>query len=61
MVNCEFFTPRMLSPAPLPQFIRDNISQDVDVIMTDDFGAYGPAMTKATVDSDRHKTVNSSP
>jgi hypothetical protein len=40
----------------LPKYIRENISQDVDVIMTDEFGGYPLAIAKAGVLAE-HQTV----
>ena len=42
----------------LAKFIRENISEDVDVIMTDDFASHPVAMRKAGVT--RHKVINHS-
>lgn len=42
----------------LAKFIRENISEDVDVIMTDDFASHHVAMRKAGVT--RHKVINHS-
>jgi transposase-like protein len=33
----------------LAKYIKENVSEDVDVIMTDDFAAYPPALAKAGV------------
>ena len=40
----------------LAKYIKANISQDVDVIMTDEFGAYPSAIAKAGVFAE-HKTI----
>jgi transposase-like protein len=40
----------------LAKYIKANISQDVDVIMTDEFGAYPSAIAKAGVFTE-HKTI----
>lgn len=53
--NLYFFRAEDVSSGTLAAFIQDNISQDVDVICTDDFKAY----EKAT-DGLNHKTVNHS-
>jgi len=44
----------------LAQYIRENVSEDVDVIMTDDFTSYPFAMKRAGVESRKHKTINHS-
>lgn len=44
----------------LAQYIRENISEDVDVIMTDDFVSYPFAMKRAGVTPTKHKTINHS-
>jgi hypothetical protein len=42
----------------IAHFIRDNISEDVDVIMTDDFASYPFAMERAGIPRTRHETIN---
>jgi len=44
----------------LAQFIKENISEDVDVIMTDDWKAYPKAMKKLGIDAEKHKSINHS-
>jgi transposase-like protein len=44
----------------IAQYIRENISRDVDVIMTDDFASYPFAMERAEVPRTRHKTIKHS-
>jgi len=44
----------------LADHIQKHISKDVDVIMTDEWGAYVPAIKKTGIIPDRHKTVNHS-
>jgi transposase-like protein len=41
----------------LAQFIRENVSEDVDVIMTDEFSSYPFAMDRAGISRDKHKTI----
>jgi transposase-like protein len=55
----RFFHAEDAKSATLAQFIRDNVSTDVDVIMTDDFAAYPNAMRK-TGNIAKHKTINHS-
>ncbi len=44
----------------IAQFIRENVSKDVDVIFTDDFASYPFAMERAGVPRTRHKTIKHS-
>ena len=44
----------------IAQFIRENVSKDVDVIFTDDFASYPFAMERAEVPRTRHKTIKHS-
>jgi transposase-like protein len=44
----------------LAQYIRENVSEDVDVIMTDDFVSYPFAMKRAGIAPMKHKTINHS-
>src|SRR5271170_5655043 len=44
----------------LAQFIRENVSEDVDVMMTDDFASYPFAMERANIPRTRHKTIKHS-
>jgi transposase-like protein len=44
----------------IAQFIRENVSEDVDVIMTDDFASYPFAMERAGIPRTRHKTIKHS-
>ena len=41
----------------LGQFIRENVSPDVDTVVTDEFGIYPLAMIKAGVHGSKHKTI----
>jgi transposase-like protein len=40
----------------LAQYIKDNVSEDVDVIVTDEFNAYPTAMKKLAL-TEKHKTI----
>jgi len=44
----------------LAKYIKENISEDVDVIMTDDWAGYPKAMVEAGIHKKQHKTVNHS-
>src|ERR1039458_8927431 len=56
----RFFHAEDTKSGTLAKYIKENVSGDVDVIMTDDWGAYPCAMRKAGVSPARHKTVNHS-
>lgn len=53
----RFFHSADAKSGTLAQFIKDNVSEDVDVIVTDEFVAYPFAMKKAGV-AEKHKTVH---
>jgi transposase-like protein len=44
----------------LAKFINDNIAEEFDVLMTDDFAAYPSAMKKAGINPAMHQTINHS-
>lgn len=52
----RFFHAEDAKSGTLAQFIKANVSEDVDVIMTDEFNAYPTAMKSAGL-TDRHKTI----
>jgi len=52
----RFFHAEDAKSGTLAQYIRENISEDVDVIVTDEFNAYPGAM-KATGHTAKHKTI----
>jgi transposase-like protein len=56
----RFFKAEDVKSGTLAQYIKENVSEDVDVIMTDEFSSYPGAMRKAGVDRVKHKTVNHS-
>ena len=56
----RFFKAEDCKSGTLAKFIRDNVSGDVDVIMTDDWSAYPGAMIKAGVSKAKHKAINHS-
>lgn len=56
--DLRFFHAEDAKSGTLAQYIRDNISEDVDVIMTDDFSSHPVAMKKAGIKN--HKTINHS-
>jgi transposase-like protein len=52
----RFFHAQDVKSGTLAKYIKENISQDVDVIMTDEFGGYPSAIAKAGVIAE-HKTI----
>jgi transposase-like protein len=52
----RFFHAQDVKSGTLAKYIKENISQDVDVIMTDEFGGYPSAIAKAGVLAE-HKTI----
>ena len=52
----RFFHAEDVKQGTLAKYIKENISHDVDVIMTDEFGAYPGAIAKAGVFTE-HKTI----
>jgi transposase-like protein len=56
----RFFHSEDAKSGTLAHYIRDNISTDVDVIVTDDFAAYPAALRKAPMPADKHHVVNHS-
>jgi transposase-like protein len=55
----RFFHAEDVKSGTLAKYIRENISTDVDVIMTDEFGGYPSAIAKSGVLCE-HETVNHS-
>jgi transposase-like protein len=58
--DLRFFHAEDAKSGTLAQYIKENISQDVEVLVTDDFGAYPNAMKRAGHDAAKHKTINHS-
>lgn len=54
--DVRFFHADDIKTGTLAQYIKDNVSEDVDVIMTDEFNAYPGAMKKTGLTA-RHKTI----
>lgn len=54
--EARFFHAEDAKSGTLAKYIRENLSTDVDVIMTDEFNAYPSAMKENDM-SDRHKTI----
>ncbi len=55
--DLRFFHARDASSGTLAQYVKENISQDVEVLITDDWPGYQNAMPTAGIDGE-HKTVN---
>jgi transposase-like protein len=58
--DLRFFHAEDVKSGTLAKYIKENVSTDVDVLMTDDFGAYPNAMKRAGHDAAKHKTINHS-
>ena len=58
--DLRFFKAEDVKSGTLAKYIKENVSEDVDVIMTDEWSAYPGAMRKAGVSRDKHKSVNHS-
>jgi transposase-like protein len=56
----RLFHAKDVKAGTIAQFIRENISEDVDVIMTDDFASYPFAIDRAGIPRTRHETINHS-
>jgi transposase-like protein len=52
--DVRFFHAGDVRVGTLAAFIKDNVAEDVDVIMTDEYGAYPPAMGQFKT---KHKTI----
>jgi len=58
--NLRFFHAEDAKSGTLAKYIQENISQDVDVIVTDEYSAYPYALKKANIPTTKHATVNHS-
>jgi transposase-like protein len=58
--DLRFFHASDVKAGTLAQYIRENVSEDVDVIITDDFTSYPFAMKRAGVSPTKHKSINHS-
>jgi transposase-like protein len=56
----RFFHAEDAKSGTLAKYIKENVSVDAEVIVTDDHGAYPWAMDKADVGRERHRTINHS-
>lgn len=58
--DLRFFHAKDVKSGTLARYIRENISTDVDVILTDDFSAYPAALREANVSRKKHFAINHS-
>jgi transposase-like protein len=58
--DLRFFHTEDAKSGTLAKYIRENISTDVDVIVTDDFAAYPSALRKAPMSEGKHQVVSHS-
>jgi transposase-like protein len=58
--DLRFFHAEDCKSGTLAKYIKENVSADVDVLVTDDFGAYPNAFKRAGQDAAKHKTINHS-
>jgi transposase-like protein len=56
----RMFHAKDVKAGTIAQYIRENISKNVEVIITDDFASYPFAMERAGVPRTRHKTITHS-
>jgi transposase-like protein len=55
--DLRFFHAKDAKAGTVAQYIRENVSEDVDVIVTDEFPSYPHAMNRAGVPAIKHKTI----
>ena len=55
--DLRFFHAEDVKSGTLAKYVRENISQDVEVMVTDDFSAYDTAFKKAGHDEAKHKRI----
>jgi transposase-like protein len=58
--DVRFFHAPNAKASTLAQYLSDNVSEDVDVIITDDFAPYPWAMKRAGIEPGKHKSINHS-
>jgi transposase-like protein len=56
-VELRFFHAEDVKSGTLAKYIKENVSAEAEVIMTDERPAYPGALAKAGSDSDQHKTI----
>jgi transposase-like protein len=55
--DLRFFHAKDVKSGTLAKYISENVSQDVEVLVTDEFSSYPFAMKKAGMDATKHKTI----
>jgi transposase-like protein len=55
--DLRFFHAKDVKAGTLAKYIRENLSQDFDVLVTDDFPSYPFAAKRASVEKAKHKTI----
>jgi transposase-like protein len=58
--NLRFFHAGDVKSGTVAEYIKENVSKDVDVLVTDDLNVYPLAMRKAKMDASLHRTVEHS-
>jgi transposase-like protein len=58
--DVRFFHASDSKAGTIAKYIRENVSEDVDVIITDDFASYPFAIKRAGFPVEKHKTINHS-
>jgi transposase-like protein len=56
--DLRFFRAEDVKSGTLAKYIKENVSADVDVIMTDEWNAYPKAIAESGIHGLEHKTVN---
>jgi transposase-like protein len=56
--DLRFFHAEDVKAGTLAKYIKENVSSDVDVIMTDDFVSYPKALIEAGIHGRKHETIN---
>ncbi len=56
----RFFHSKDVKSGTLAKYIQENISRDFEMLMTDDYTPYPPAVKKAAIKSTQHKRINHS-
>jgi transposase-like protein len=55
--DLRFFHAEDAKSGTLAKYIKENVSADVDVLLTDEFSAYPFALDRAGISRDKHKTI----
>jgi transposase-like protein len=53
----RFFKAEDIKSGTLAKFIKENVREDVEVVMTDEWGAYPKAMMGAGIHGSKHQTI----